>query len=179
MFTSYTEEARRAKFFGRFEAGNWGSTCIEPEHLLLGVLREDRTLAQRFGLSVKASPDVDGGIVDVTPVRKEIEAITPCHAKSNVFVEMSLSQSSNRALTYAVAYADAFGHKHVGTEHLFLGILRENNDVTAKIMGLHDIDWEATRKWVETLSVEEHQPHATHPDPAAPQAGITNSAQPG
>ncbi|MBV8774893.1 MAG: hypothetical protein JO166_21550, partial [Deltaproteobacteria bacterium] len=44
MFERYTEKARRTIFFGRYEASQFGSACIEPEHLLLGLLREDKAL---------------------------------------------------------------------------------------------------------------------------------------
>jgi len=48
MFERYTEKARRVIFFARDEASNFGTPCIETEHLLLGLLREDRALTHRF-----------------------------------------------------------------------------------------------------------------------------------
>jgi ATP-dependent Clp protease ATP-binding subunit ClpC len=48
MFERYTEKARRIIFFGRYEASRFGSPYIETEHLLLGLLREDKALANRF-----------------------------------------------------------------------------------------------------------------------------------
>ena len=48
MFERYTEKARRTIFFGRFEASAFGSPYIETEHLLLGLLREDKALAHRL-----------------------------------------------------------------------------------------------------------------------------------
>jgi ATP-dependent Clp protease ATP-binding subunit ClpC len=45
MFERYTEKARRVVFFARYEAGQFGSQAIEPEHILLGLLREDKQLA--------------------------------------------------------------------------------------------------------------------------------------
>ncbi|MDQ6708030.1 MAG: hypothetical protein M3Z85_18900, partial [Acidobacteriota bacterium] len=47
MFERYTEKARRVIFFARYEASQFGSPYIETEHLLLGLLREDKTLANR------------------------------------------------------------------------------------------------------------------------------------
>jgi ATP-dependent Clp protease ATP-binding subunit ClpC len=63
MFERYTEKARRAIFFARFEASKYGSSSIETEHLLLGLLREDQALSQR-------SPKPGLG----ESVRKEIES---------------------------------------------------------------------------------------------------------
>ncbi len=48
MFERYTEKARRTIFFARYEASQFGSQHIEPEHLLLGLLREDKAVANRF-----------------------------------------------------------------------------------------------------------------------------------
>ena len=48
MFERYTERARRVIFFARYEASQFGSTTIETEHLLLGLIREDKNLTNRF-----------------------------------------------------------------------------------------------------------------------------------
>ena len=48
MFERYTEKARRVIFFARYEASQFGNPCIETEHLLLGLIREDKTLTNRF-----------------------------------------------------------------------------------------------------------------------------------
>src|SRR6266849_347681 len=48
MFERYTEKARRVIFFAHYEASQFGSPCIETEHLLLGLMREDKQLAARF-----------------------------------------------------------------------------------------------------------------------------------
>jgi ATP-dependent Clp protease ATP-binding subunit ClpC len=64
MFERYTEKARRVIFFARYEASQFGSPYIETEHLLLGLLREDKALTNRF-LRSHAS---------VESIRKQIEA---------------------------------------------------------------------------------------------------------
>ena len=48
MFEKYTEKARRVIFFARYEASQFGSPSIETEHLLLGLIREDKNLTTRF-----------------------------------------------------------------------------------------------------------------------------------
>ena len=63
MFERYTEKARRVIFFARYEASQFGSPYIETEHLLLGLLREDKALANRFLRSHAA----------VESIRKQIE----------------------------------------------------------------------------------------------------------
>jgi len=58
MFERYTEKARRVVFFARYEASQYGSPYIETEHLLLGLLREDRALAKRFLGEVNAEEEI-------------------------------------------------------------------------------------------------------------------------
>ena len=48
MFEKYTEKARRVIFFARYEASQFGSPTIEAEHLLLGLIREDKNLTTRY-----------------------------------------------------------------------------------------------------------------------------------
>src|ERR1700743_2900053 len=66
MFERYTEKARRVIFFARYEASQFGSPFIETEHLLLGLLREDKALTNRFLRSHAA----------VDSIRKQIEGHT-------------------------------------------------------------------------------------------------------
>src|SRR5207248_9190623 len=48
MFERYTERSRRVIFFARYEALQYGSQVIAPEHILLGLMREDKTISARF-----------------------------------------------------------------------------------------------------------------------------------
>ncbi|MDQ3710621.1 MAG: hypothetical protein M3388_00140, partial [Acidobacteriota bacterium] len=48
MFEPYTEKARRVIFFARYEALQYGSQVISPEHILLGLMREDKTISARY-----------------------------------------------------------------------------------------------------------------------------------
>ena len=66
MFERYTEKARRVIFVARYESRKFGSPYIETEHLLLGLLREDKALANRFLRSDSA----------VESIRKQIEGHT-------------------------------------------------------------------------------------------------------
>ena len=124
MFERYTEKARRVIFFARYEASQFGSTYIETEHLLLGMLREDKALTNRF---LRSHKTVEG-------IRKEIEKATVVREKVSTSVDLPLSNESKRVLAYAAEEADALGHKHIGTEHLFLGLMREEKCFAAEIL---------------------------------------------
>jgi len=124
MFERYTEKARRVIFFARYEASQYGSPYIETEHFLLGLLREDKALANRF---LRAHGSIES-------IRKEIEARITIRERISTSVEVPLSQECHRILKYAAEEAERLGHKHVGTEHLLLGILREEKCFAAEIL---------------------------------------------
>ncbi len=124
MFERYTEKARRVIFFARYEASQFGSPYIETEHLLLGLLREDKALTNRF-LRSHAS---------IESIRKQIEGRTPIREKVSTSVDLPLSQECKRVLAYAAEEAERLTHKHIGTEHLLLGLLREDKSFAAEIL---------------------------------------------
>src|SRR5450432_1623326 len=124
VFERYTEKARRVIFFARYEASQFGSPYVEREHLLLGLLREDKALANRF-LRTHGS---------IESIRKEIESRTTVRERISTSVEVPLSQECKRILNYAAEEAERLGHKHVGTEHLLLGVLREEKSFGAEIL---------------------------------------------
>src|SRR5213593_1069027 len=125
MFERYTEKARRVIFFARYEASQFGSPYIEAEHLLLGLLREDKALTNRFLRSPHAS---------IESIRKQVEGRTPSREKVSTSVDLPLSQECKRVLAYAAEEAERLANKHIGTEHLLLGLLREDKSFAAEIL---------------------------------------------
>jgi ATP-dependent Clp protease ATP-binding subunit ClpC len=124
MFERYTEKARRVIFFARYEASQFGSPYIETEHLLLGLLREDKALTNRY-LRSHAS---------IESIRKQIEGHTTIREKVSTSVDLPLSHECKRVLAYAAEEAERLSHKHIGTEHLLLGLLREEKCFAAEIL---------------------------------------------
>ena len=87
MFERYTEKARRVIFFARYEASQFGAPAIEPEHLLLGLMREDKTLTARFFPRAQVS---------IESIRKEIEGRTLLREKISTSVELPLAPKQTR-----------------------------------------------------------------------------------
>lgn len=125
MFERYTEKARRVIFFARYEASQFGAPAIEPEHLLLGLMREDKTLTGRFFPRAQVS---------IESIRKEIEGRTLLREKISTSVELPLAPETKRVLAYAHEESDRLQHRHIGTEHLLLGLLREDRSMAAEIL---------------------------------------------
>jgi len=124
MFEKYTEKARRVIFFARYEASQFGSSYIETEHLLLGLLREDKALTNRF---LRSHTSIES-------IRKQIEGRTTIREKVSTSVDLPLSQECKRVLAYAAEEAERLSHKHIGTEHLLMGMLREEKSFAAEIL---------------------------------------------
>ncbi|HYN25323.1 MAG TPA: ATP-dependent Clp protease ATP-binding subunit [Pyrinomonadaceae bacterium] len=125
MFERYTEKARRVIFFARYEASQFGAPAIEPEHLLLGLMREDKTLTGRFFPRAQVS---------IESIRKEIEGRTLLREKISTSVELPLAPETKRVLAYSHEESDRLQHRHIGTEHLLLGLLREERSMAAEIL---------------------------------------------
>jgi ATP-dependent Clp protease ATP-binding subunit ClpC len=125
MFERYTEKARRVIFFARYEASQFGATQIEAEHILLGLVREDKTLTHRF---------FHRSHTNFESIRREIEDRTVLRERLSTQVDLPLSGEAKRVLAYAAEESERLGHRHIGTEHLLLGLLREENSVAAEIL---------------------------------------------
>jgi len=144
MFERYTEKARRVIFFARYEASQFGSPYIETEHLLLGLLREDKTLANRFLRSHAA----------IESIRKQIEAHTTVREKVSTSVDLPLSHECKRVLAYGAEEAERLSHKHIGTEHLLLGLLREEKSFAAEILHERGLRLSAVREEIARTASE-------------------------
>ncbi|HEX8070091.1 MAG TPA: ATP-dependent Clp protease ATP-binding subunit [Pyrinomonadaceae bacterium] len=151
MFERYTEKARRVIFFARYEASQFGAPAIEPEHLLLGLMREDKTLTARFLARAQAS---------LESIRKDIEGRAPLREKISTSVELPLAPETKRVLAYAHEESDRLQHRHIGTEHLLLGLLREERSMAAEIL---------YERGLRLPAVREEVARATGSDPRAGQ----------
>jgi ATP-dependent Clp protease ATP-binding subunit ClpC len=126
MFERYTERARRVIFFARYEASQLGSNSIETEHLLLGLIREGKGLTSRIFSKSHLSME---------SIRKEIEGRALYRDKVSTSVDIPLSSESKRVLGYASEEAERMLHNYIGTEHILLGLMREDKSVAAGILG--------------------------------------------
>ena len=126
MFERYTEKARRVIFFARYEALQYGSQVISPEHILLGLMREDKTLSARF-FPFRNS-------LSVETVRREVEDKITLRERIPQSAELHLSNETKRILALAAEESRKLKNRHIGPEHLLLGILREEKSIAAEIL---------------------------------------------
>ena len=126
MFERYTERSRRVIFFARYEALQYGSPVIAPEHLLLGLLREDKSISAKF------FPFRSG----LTPdkIRAEVEDKTAVRDRIPQSAELHLSQTTKKVLFYANEESRSMKARSIGPEHILLGLIREESSLPAEIL---------------------------------------------
>jgi len=142
MFERYTEKARRVIFFARYEASSFGSPYIESEHLLLGLLRDSKEIVRRY-MDAQAT---------VSDIRSVIESASIRRDPTSTSVDLPLSKECKRILAYSSEEAERLGHKHIGTEHLMLGILRETGCLAARLLGERGVQVDRARLQVAEYS---------------------------
>jgi ATP-dependent Clp protease ATP-binding subunit ClpC len=133
MFERYTERARRIIFFGRYEASEVGCEFIEPDFLLVAIARENPEFCMRW-LGA-----------DYKQLHEHIAELYPRKAKITASTDLPLSNASKRVLAYATEEADRLGDRHIGSEHLFLGLLHEDGTTPKMLKARHE-DLKSVRK---------------------------------
>jgi len=161
MFERYTEQARRVIFFARYHASEFGQRYIGTEHLLLGLLREDRELAARL---------------DEKELRRQVEEATTVREKIATSVDLPLSPDARQVLAWAAEASHQFGHQVINTGHLTLGLLRIGDSLAARFLNANGIEYDSYRAVVEAAPQETRAPEpkplvtvgAEAPAPVAP-----------
>jgi Clp amino terminal domain, pathogenicity island component len=170
MFERYTEKARRVIFFARYEASQFGSPYIETEHILLGLLRDDKALFARL---------LPG--VEHAAIRKEVEEHTVVKERVTTSVDLPLSNASKRVLAYAAEEAALLEHAHIGTEHMLLALLREKKEPGGELLVQRGADLDKLRLEVKKLPTPWHSPrnYAISPrrPPTAPERLVIHGRQ--
>ncbi|HUF04951.1 MAG TPA: ATP-dependent Clp protease ATP-binding subunit [Aridibacter sp.] len=144
MFERYTEKARRVIFFARYEALQYGSEVISPEHVLLGLMREDKTISARF-FPFRHSLTVD-------TIRREVEERIVPKERIPQSAELHLAPETKRILSYTKEESERLGSRKIGVEHILLGILREESSIAAEILYQYGVRLHGVREKISKHS---------------------------
>ena len=140
MYERYTENARRVMFLATHEARGAGAAYIEPEHLLLGIIRcGDPELEAVLQLR-----NIEGALRAALPTKTH-----PAGSSKNA--DVPLSNQSKRVLGFAAEETDRLGSRGIGPGHLVLGILREPDSIASRFLLAHGIDLNAARQLTGSL----------------------------
>jgi len=164
MFERYSEKARRIVFFGRYEASQFGSVTVQPEHILLGILRLDSSLAQRLSADRRDQA-----------IRARIEQSQPTREKISTSVDLPLSRESKRALAYGAEEAERLGSPTIEVVHLLIGVAREESTLASQILREAGITAEQLREEAAGAAVQRAAP----PVISGPFRDLTQAAEKG
>ncbi len=135
MFERFTERARQVVVLAQEEARTLKHNYIGTEHILLGLLREEEGLAAR----VLESLDIT-----VEEVRAQVIRIVGS-GEEVTSGQIPFTPRAKKVLELALREALSLGHNYIGTEHILLGLVRENEGVAARILADFDADSEKIR----------------------------------
>jgi ATP-dependent Clp protease ATP-binding subunit ClpC len=153
MFEKYTEKARRVIFSARFFASELGSTVLEPEHILLAILREEPDLFRPW---LKAESDY-------ATLRAAIERREDGREKIPDSVPISFSRSSKSVLAYAEEESERQQDRHIRASHFLAALLRVPNTVAAVALASCGIELQEVRL-VFVASLKHSHPHRPETD---------------
>ena len=139
MFERYTEKARRVIFFARYEASQFGSQAIEGVHILLGLLREDVQLTTALFPNARLAVDA---------IRREIERRLPTNEKIHASVDLPLSRDAKQALSYAADESKELHSGHIGTEHLMLALIRDQQSLSSELLSARGVTAEKVLEYI-------------------------------
>jgi len=170
VFERFTERARQVVVLAQDEARALKHNYIGTEHILLGLLRQEKGLAARVLESLGIT--VEEVRAHVARMIGQGDEVTQGH--------IPFTPRAKKVLELSLREAKALQHGYIGTEHILLGIVRENEGVAARILLHFDADAETIRSEViRMLSGEEPPDQEGLSKPHAPPHAITFSRLPG
>ncbi|MBU2251466.1 MAG: ATP-dependent Clp protease ATP-binding subunit, partial [Candidatus Omnitrophica bacterium] len=142
MFNRFTERARKVLVLAKEEARRFNHDYIGTEHILLGLIREGEGVAcavlQNLG-------------VDLERLRIEIEKLISAGSVASVLGDIPFTPRAKKALELSADEARALSHNYIGTEHILLGLLREEEGIASQVLFSLEIDLKRVRTEVSAL----------------------------
>jgi ATP-dependent Clp protease ATP-binding subunit ClpC len=167
MNYNFTDRVRKVLAMAREEAIRLQHDYVGTEHILLGLIREGEGVAAAVLNNLN---------VDLDQVQEKVEESVRRGKATIALGELPYTSRAKKVLEFAMAEARELNHSYVGTEHLLLGLLREEKGIAAEVLGQLGVTLEDARR--ETLKLLGSEPSAT-PTASTPTPGATGGAQKG
>ncbi len=142
MFERLTDRARKVMALANQEAQRFNHEYIGTEHILLGLVKE----ASGVGANVLKNLGID-----LRKVRLEVEKLVKSGPEMVTMGKLPQTPRAKKVLEYAIEEARNLNHNYVGTEHLLLGLLREQDGVAAQVLVNLGLKLEEVREEVLNL----------------------------
>ncbi|MEJ5228256.1 ATP-dependent Clp protease ATP-binding subunit [Thermodesulfovibrio sp.] len=147
MFEKFTEKGRKIILFAREEAEKRNSEFLDTEHLLLAILREEESIPVAILRKIGVNPE---------NVRYELEKKISHEGNLLTYGEIPFSPRAKKVLEYAVEEARLLGHPYIGSEHLFLGLVKEEEGIAGKVLRGFGVNLLGVRQLTINFSIRPH-----------------------
>jgi ATP-dependent Clp protease ATP-binding subunit ClpC len=164
MYERFTDRARKVMQVANLEASSFNHEYVGTEHMLLGLIKEGS------GVAANVLKNLD---IDLLKVRLEIEKIvqTGPGGEQVVLGKLPMTPRAKKVIEYSVEEARNLNHNYVGTEHLLLGLLREQEAVAAQVLMNLGLNLDRVREEVLNL--------LGHNVPESPAENVATETGPG
>jgi ATP-dependent Clp protease ATP-binding subunit ClpC len=167
MFDRFTDRAKKVMNLARQEAQRFNHEYLGTEHILLGLVQE--------GSGVAANVLKNMGI-DLTKIRAEVEKIVKTGPSMVTMGQLPFTPRAKKVLELSMEEASNLGHNYIGTEHLLLGLIKENEGIAAQVLMNLGVKLEDVREEVlEFLGAEtqEEEEEESSPGEGGGQGGAS------
>ncbi len=142
----FTERARKVLSLANEEAYRYHHDGVGTEHLLLGLMSEGEGIGARVLNRLQVQP---------SDVRAQIETLHPVGERPGGSGQLGMTGPGKASLELAVQEARSLGHHYIGTEHLLLGLLREEESLASQILLKSGVTLDKARELVKQLLASE------------------------
>ena len=125
MYERFTDRARKVMQLANQEAQRFNHEYIGTEHILLGLVKEGS------GVAANVLKNLD---VDLRKIRLEVEKLVQSGPDMVTMGKLPQTPRAKKVIEYSMEEARNLNHNYVGTEHLLLGLLREQEGVAAQVL---------------------------------------------
>ncbi|HZT78904.1 MAG TPA: ATP-dependent Clp protease ATP-binding subunit [Gemmataceae bacterium] len=149
MYERFTDRARKVMQLANQEAQRFNHEYVGTEHVLLGLIKEGS------GVAANVLKNLD---IDLRKIRLEVEKIVQSGPDMVTMGKLPQTPRAKKVIEYSIEEARNLNHNYVGTEHLLLGLLREQEGVAAQVLMNLGLKLEDVRE--EVLNLLGHNPES-------------------
>ncbi|MDA1194681.1 MAG: ATP-dependent Clp protease ATP-binding subunit [Planctomycetota bacterium] len=170
MFDRFTDRARKVMGLARQEAQRFNHDYIGTEHVLLGLVQEGS------GVAASVLKNLD---IDLKKIRSEVEKLVSNGTTMVTMGQLPFTPRAKKVLELSLEEASNLGHTYIGTEHLLLGLIRENEGIAAQVLRNLRVKLDDVREEVlELLGADPADPDQESEEPGEIGASTGSASAP-
>ncbi len=163
MFDRFTDRAKKVMNLARQEAQRFNHEYLGTEHILLGLVQEGSGVAANVLRQMS---------IDLSKIRSEVEKLVKTGPSMVTMGQLPFTPRAKKVLELSMEEASNLGHNYIGTEHLLLGLIKENEGIAAKVLTNLGVKLEDVREEVlEFLGAESSEEEDEEAPTESPVSG--------